>query len=181
MNALKLRASLRFKSTLSHLMKPFCSMEKVPSDLQYKTESSCLRLCDDEAGSKIEVVSFTRDEDGEGDIDAAAARVLGIPGDNVRCFSLPGSFDKRMDLAMHMYIDLQGLEKNLPHNTNASQLWLCANLPEEPPEVTPSTISGPVLITADHLRTEEFVDLTIEDWIKIKKLCKEICPNALFV
>jgi hypothetical protein len=32
---------------------------------------------------------------------------------------------------LHAYIDLQGLEHGLPHNTNATQLWLVANLPEE--------------------------------------------------
>ncbi len=40
----------------------------------------------------------------------------------------------------------------LPHNTNASQFWLCANLPEEPPTVMPSSISGPALITADDIK-----------------------------
>ncbi len=42
--------------------------------------------------------------------------------------------------------------KQLPHNTNASQVWLAAHLPLEPPEVSPASISGPVLVTADNIR-----------------------------
>ena len=68
----------------------------------------------------------------------------------------------------------------LDHNTNATQTWLCAHLPAEPPEVTPSSISGPVLVTADDIKSEEYVDLTLEHWAKIMAMCKELCPNALF-
>lgn len=31
--------------------------------------------------------------------------------------------------ALHLFLDLQGVEHGLPHNTNATQLWLIANLP----------------------------------------------------
>jgi hypothetical protein len=47
--------------------------------------------------------------------------------------------------------------------------------------VTPSAISGPVLVTADNIRTEEFVDLTLDHWQGITALCKELCPNAVFL
>jgi hypothetical protein len=87
--------------------------------------------------------------------------------------SLPGGFDKKMNMALHLYIDLQAEQHKLPHNTNASQLWLAAHLPQEPPEVSPSSISGPVLVTADDIKTEEFVELSLDDWEKLKKLCQE--------
>ena len=37
----------------------------------------------------------------------------------------------------------------LPHNTNATQMWLSSNLPNE---ALPQSISGPVLITADDIK-----------------------------
>ena len=41
-----------------------------------------------------------------GDLDAAAADLLGIKGERVRCFSVP-HMEKKFGLAVHMYIDLQ--------------------------------------------------------------------------
>mmetsp|Transcript_13717 Transcript_13717/g.39752 ORF Transcript_13717/g.39752 Transcript_13717/m.39752 type:complete len:128 (-) Transcript_13717:355-738(-) len=125
-----------------------------------------------------------RDEQGSGDINAAAAEVLGLRnGEHVRCFSLPGQFDNKMGMALHMYmaVDMAAhSEHKMPHNTNASQLWLGAHLPQEPPEVAPSSIHGPVLITADDIKTEEFVELTMEHWEALKKLCREEC-DAIFM
>lgn len=42
---------------------------------------------------------------------------------------LHGRFEKAMGWSVHLYVDLQGIEHKLDHNTNASQLWLIANLP----------------------------------------------------
>lgn len=144
----------------------------------YKTESTCLKLFDDGDGGRVELVTFKRDEDGSGDTDAAAAHILGIDGERVRCHSLPGAWDKKLNLAVHLYIDLEGVQHKLPHNTNASQFWLAAHLPGD---ATPEAISGPVLVTADDIKTEEFVDLTMEHWEKIKEMCKEACECAVFL
>ena len=56
------------------------------------------------------------------------------------------------------------MDHKLAHNSNASQLWLVAHLPEEPPEVSPASIHGPVLLTAESAKTEEYVDLKMADW-----------------
>jgi len=79
-----------------------------------------------------------------------------------------------------MYIDLQGLDHKMAHNSNATQLYLIACLPEEPPQVSPASIHGPVLLSAENFKTEEYVDLTLEEWKKIKALCRAIQPNAQF-
>ena len=62
--------------------------------------------------SPLPQVTFNRDEDGQGDIDAAAAKLMGITknGERVRCHSLPGRFDVKMGLAMHFYMDIQAIE-----------------------------------------------------------------------
>jgi hypothetical protein len=112
-----------------------------------------------------------------------------------------------------MYLDLQGLEHGLPHNSNASQLYLISHLPgkadasqrhylttpamlsdsphipppttntgihaEEPPEVSPASIHGPVLLSAEDFKTECYMDLGEEDWARIKALCKAVQPNAM--
>jgi hypothetical protein len=44
---------------------------------------------------------------------------------------LPTRFEAAIGWSVHMYVDLQGLEHKLDHNTNASQLWLISNLPDE--------------------------------------------------
>ena len=43
-----------------------------------------------------------------------------------------------MKMALHLYIDLQAEQRKMPHNTNASQLWLAAHLPQ----VKPNTARG---------------------------------------
>ncbi|KAF5825774.1 hypothetical protein DUNSADRAFT_7037, partial [Dunaliella salina] len=95
-----------------------------------------------------------------------AADLCGIPG--------------QTGYALHLFIDLQGVEHQLPHNTNATQLWLIANLPEEPPYVSPASISGPALLTGENFHTGNYVDMTKEDWEKIKRICKAVQPNAIF-
>lgn len=159
-------------------------MSKEEEDTAGSSTSKCLLLSADdgeESGSAmIKQVVFERDERGEGSLDDAAADLLGIHGERVRCFSLPG-FEKKLGLSLHMYIDLQGQEHGMAHNTNATQLFLIAHLPEEPPQVSPASIHGPVLLSAEAFRTEEYVDLGPEDWAKIKAICKAVQPNAQFV
>lgn len=149
------------------------------------SDSYCLLLLPDtaDADSKelVSRVLFKRDERGDGSIDDAAADLLGVRGDRVRCCSLPGGFEKKLGLSLHMYIDLQGMQHGLPHNTNATQLWLIAHLPEEPPEVQPSSIHGPVLLSAEDFKTEEYANIDKELWGKIKAICRAIQPNAQFL
>lgn len=154
-----------------------------PEDEVYKSDSMCLMLLpDDKEGEEmVQQVLFKRDERGEGSIDDEAAKLLGIAGERVRCFVLPG-FEKKAGFSLHMYIDLQGMEHKMAHNTNATQLYLVAHLPDEPPDVSPASIHGPVLLSAENFRTEEYIDLTVaEHWAKIKAICKAIQPNAQFV
>lgn len=145
--------------------------------------SNCLLLSSDDAEGSTDMIKqvlFQRDERGEGSLDDAAADLLGIHGERVRCFSLPG-FEKKLGLSLHMYIDLQAREHGMAHNTNATQLFLIAHLPEEPPSVYPASIHGPVLLSAEAFPSEEYVDLGLGDWTKVKAICRAIQPNAQFV
>lgn len=151
-------------------------------EVDCSSTSVCLLLTADGVEGDVEVkpVKFARDERGDGSIDDAAADLLGIHGDRVRCFHLPFG-EKKLGFSLHMYIDLQGVDHKLPHNSNASQLWLISNLPEEPPHVSPSSIHGPVLLSATNFKTDEYIDMTPEHWQKIKAVCRAIQPNAQFV
>jgi hypothetical protein len=97
----------------------------------------------------------------------------------VRCFSLPGG--KNSGLALHLYVDLDAKAKGLAHNTNASQVWLALNLPLEPPQLSPDSIHGPALITADSIPSEEFADLGLIEWGRIKETCTCAVPAAVFL
>uniref|UniRef100_A0A7S3VP18 Uncharacterized protein n=1 Tax=Dunaliella tertiolecta TaxID=3047 RepID=A0A7S3VP18_DUNTE len=147
-----------------------------------ENESTCLMLLpDDITVGNVKPVLFRRDVDESGDRgpNEIAADLLGIHGDRVRCFSVRG-FDQKLGYALHLFIDLQGVEHQLPHNTNATQFWLISNLPEEPPHVSPASINGPALLTGEDFHTGDYVDLTMEDWEKIKRICKAVQPNAMF-
>lgn len=80
-----------------------------------------------------------------------------------------------------MYIDLEAKVKGLPHNTNATQVWLGLNLPCEPPSLLPECIHGPALITADSVPSEEFADLGLAEWAKIKEIVLCAVPAAFFL
>lgn len=49
---------------------------------------------------------------------------------------------------------------------------------DEPPQVYPASIHGPVLLSAENFKTEEYADLTLDDWAKIKSMCRAVQPNA---
>ncbi|KAL6748784.1 hypothetical protein V8C86DRAFT_2869116 [Haematococcus lacustris] len=142
--------------------------------------SICLVLYPDgEAGEVVKPVEFKRDERGEGSIDDAAAALLGIDSDKVRCMQVP-HIEKKLGLTLHFYFDLQGVEHGLPHNTNATQLYLIASLPDEPPDVVPASIHGPVLLSATDFKTEEYIDMTLGHWDQLKSMCLDVQPNAQF-
>lgn len=142
----------------------------------YKNESSVLLLTADADGAEVMTATFNR---GEAPNEAAAA-LLGLPaGERVRCFHCP-MFEKALGWSVHLYVDLQGIEHKLDHNTLATQLWLVANLPGEPPEVAPDSIHGPVLLTAEDCKTNELMDVTLEHWAKLVDVCKQVQPNATF-
>ncbi len=44
--------------------------------------------------------------------------------------------------------------------------------------MTPASIHGPVLLSAEDFKTEEYVDLSEELWAKIRAICRAIQPNA---
>lgn len=147
-------------------------------DVEYKNESQCLVLEPDGSGSAVRPVTFSR---GVPDVHAQAATLLGLPeGERVRCFHLP-MFEKAIGWSVHMYIDLDAIAHKLDHNTNATQLWLIANLPNEPPEVQPDSIHGPVLLTAEDCSNEEYVPLDAAAWAKLVAHCREEQPNAQFL
>ncbi|EFJ47622.1 hypothetical protein VOLCADRAFT_105095 [Volvox carteri f. nagariensis] len=123
-------------------------------------------------------VTFTRSVP---DVHARVAELLNLPEtERVRCFHLP-MFEKVLGWSVHMYLDLDAVQNGMQHNTNATQLWLIANLPNEPPEVQPDSIHGPVLLTAENFKDEEYVQLSQEEWQKIVDKCKEVQPNAQFL
>lgn len=144
---------------------------------EYNDESYCLLLNPDDAeGEAVKSVMFKRDTD---KLTEGAAAVLGLKdASRVRCFHLP-MFDKH-GYAVHMYFDLEGTKHSLPHNTNATQLFFIANLPAEPPELQPDSIQGPVLLTAEKIPEEVFLDLGLEQWEKMKDICHSIQPVAYF-
>eukprot|EP00798_Chlamydomonas_sp_ICE-L_P021708 gene21708-28732_t len=124
-----------------------------------KSSSICLFLDSDDNSAAVKLVEFDRNEREGGDMDAAAAHILGIDGEKMRCFYVP-HMEKKLGYVIHLFIDLtaaehgkahitrpvtSAAEHGKAHNTNASQLWLAANLPNEPPEVSPCTINGPAL------------------------------------
>ncbi|KXZ41679.1 hypothetical protein GPECTOR_323g35 [Gonium pectorale] len=153
-------------------------MAEAEGEVEYKNESVCLVLSADEAGSTVKPVVFTRSVP---DVLARAAELLGLPKEErVRCFHLP-MFEKAMGWSVHMYLDLDAVEHKLDHNTNATQLWLIANLPHEPPEVQPDSIHGPVLLTAENFKDEEYVQLDEKEWQKLVDKCREVQPNAQFL
>ncbi|KAG2491364.1 hypothetical protein HYH03_010363 [Edaphochlamys debaryana] len=148
------------------------------AEVEYKNESKCLVLDPDNTGSAVRQVTFTRATD---DVHAKAADILGLPeGERVRCFHLP-MFEKAMGWSVHLYIDLDAIAHKMDHNTNATQLWLIANLPNEPPEVQPDSIHGPVLLTAENFKDEEYVELGEAEWKQIVDKCREVQPNAQFL
>ncbi|KAJ9515563.1 hypothetical protein QJQ45_021677, partial [Haematococcus lacustris] len=112
-----------------------------------------------------------------GSIDDAAAALLGIDSDKVRCMQVP-HIEKKLGFTLHFYFDLQGVEHGLPHNTNATQLYLIASLPDEPPDVVPASIHGPVLLSATDFKTEEYIDMTLGHWDQLKSMCLDVQPNA---
>ncbi|KAG2450748.1 hypothetical protein HYH02_004585 [Chlamydomonas schloesseri] len=147
-------------------------------EVEYQNESKVLILDADNAGSSIRTAVFSRQGD---DVHATAAALLNLPaGERIRCFHLP-MFEKAMGWSVHMYIDLDAIAHKLDHNTNATQLWLIANLPNEPPEVQPDSIHGPVLLTAENFKDEEYVQLGEEEWAQLVAKCKEVQPNAQFL
>lgn len=84
--------------------------------------------------------------------------MLGIHSRRIRCIHLP-SFEHH-GYSLHMYLDLEGVKHGLPHNTNATQLFLIAQLPQEPPDFWPDSINGPAMITAEEANgSGRFIDL----------------------
>jgi hypothetical protein len=145
----------------------------------FENSSQCLLLGEDKAGGKISTVKFSREVE---DIHRAAGRLMGCKKtDNIRCFHLP-MFDHEDhgSMIVHMYLDLHGIEHRQGHNTNATQMFLIANLPAEPPDVQPDSIHGPVLLTAEH-KSGEFIQLDMTTWLKMKEACWAIQPDAQFL
>ncbi|GIL76428.1 hypothetical protein Vretimale_5975 [Volvox reticuliferus] len=98
------------------------------AEVEYKNESDCLILEPDNSGSTITKVTFARSVP---DVHARVAELLKLPEtERVRCFHLP-MFEKVLGWSVHMYLDLDAVEHGMHHNTNATQLWLIANLPTE--------------------------------------------------
>ncbi|GLC50183.1 hypothetical protein PLESTB_000351500 [Pleodorina starrii] len=101
------------------------------AEVEYKNESDCLILEPDSSGSTITKVTFTRSVP---DVHARVAELLKLPEtERVRCFHLP-FFEKVLGWSVHMYLDLDAVEHGMQHNTNATQLWLIANLPSRSQE-----------------------------------------------
>ncbi|PNH12252.1 hypothetical protein TSOC_000846 [Tetrabaena socialis] len=145
---------------------------------EYNNESQCLILEADGAGSTIRPVTFSRSVP---NVHARAAELLGLPeSERVRAFHFP-MFEKALGWSVHMYLDLDAIKHKMDHNTNATQLWLVANLPNEPPEVQPDSIHGPVLLTAENCKDEEYVQLSEAEWQVLVAKCKEVQPNAQFL
>eukprot|EP00798_Chlamydomonas_sp_ICE-L_P014179 gene14179-20146_t len=107
--------------------------QEVETGSDSSSSSVCLFLESDDNGGAVKTVVFNRADQEDGDNDVAAAHLLGVDGDRMRCFYVP-HLEKKLGYAVHMYMDLSGAELKKEHNTNASQLWLAANLPNEPPE-----------------------------------------------
>lgn len=139
-------------------------------------------LQDDTAGGGVQEVNFVREPSrNKGSIEAAG-ELLGCQGSNcdrIRCLHLP-LLDK-LGYALHIYIDLEGVRHGLPHNSNATQLFLISNLPDEPPAVSPDSIQGPAILTVEMVNTQQYVDLSTADWDKLKTLCRKFQPSAMFV
>eukprot|EP00199_Chlamydomonas_sp_CCMP681_P003500 CAMPEP_0119101814 /NCGR_PEP_ID=MMETSP1180-20130426/761_1 /TAXON_ID=3052 ORGANISM="Chlamydomonas cf sp, Strain CCMP681" /NCGR_SAMPLE_ID=MMETSP1180 /ASSEMBLY_ACC=CAM_ASM_000741 /LENGTH=171 /DNA_ID=CAMNT_0007085991 /DNA_START=102 /DNA_END=617 /DNA_ORIENTATION=+ len=160
-----------------------CSAARDQADSE---SSTCLVLeADDHPDGQpvVRQIDFARGERAAGDIGSHAADVMGIHGERVRCYMLPERtirFHDTLGAALHMYIDMQGIDHKLAHNSNATQLYLIANLPEEPPELSLSSISGPVLLSASD-KNDNYKNLTLEDWETIKKACRDVQSNALFM
>ncbi|GFR48529.1 hypothetical protein Agub_g10424 [Astrephomene gubernaculifera] len=153
-------------------------MAEAETEVEYKNESQCLVLDTDNSGSGVKPVTFIRNVP---DVHAKAAELLGLPeGERVRCFHLP-MFEKALGWSVHMYIDLDAIAHKMDHNTNATQLWLIANLPNEPPEVQPDSIHGPVLLTAENYKDEEYVQLGAPEWARLMEVCRDVQPNAQFL
>lgn len=147
-----------------------------PAEETGTNSSMCLLLEEDDKGGNIQQVQFDRSAD---DVLEAAAQLMGHKEcKRVRCFHLP-MFDK-FGFAVHMYLDLQGVEHHHPHNTNATQLFLIANLPAEPPEVQPDSIQGPALLCAED-KNGAYIDLDLAQWQKMKEMCWKIQPSAAFL
>jgi hypothetical protein len=145
--------------------------------------STCLLLGDDKAKGKIAMVKFSRDTK---NIHRAAGRLLGFKKlGHLRCFPLP-LFEKEAhgSMVVNMYLDLHAVEHHAydhqDPNTNATQLFLVANLPDEPPELQPAEIAGPVLLTAEY-KSGGLVDLDMAQWDKIKAACWAVKAHAQFL
>eukprot|EP00201_Polytomella_parva_P007999 CAMPEP_0175052416 /NCGR_PEP_ID=MMETSP0052_2-20121109/8349_1 /TAXON_ID=51329 ORGANISM="Polytomella parva, Strain SAG 63-3" /NCGR_SAMPLE_ID=MMETSP0052_2 /ASSEMBLY_ACC=CAM_ASM_000194 /LENGTH=210 /DNA_ID=CAMNT_0016316821 /DNA_START=59 /DNA_END=691 /DNA_ORIENTATION=- len=153
-------------------------MAEIAEEEEYIDESQCLVLTPDDKDGDIKLVKFVRDIN---DIQGSVAKTLELPAsERVRCFHLP-MFEKVVGWSVHMYIDLEGVNHQMAHNTNATQLWLVANLPSEPPELFPDSIHGPVLLTAEDFHTEEYVSMDRAAWLKLIHECLKVQPNAQFV
>lgn len=71
-------------------------------------------------------VHFKRD----GDIREAAARLMGLPADGSRVVCLHLPHFERHGYSLHLYFDWNGIKAGREHNSDASQLYLIANLPQ---------------------------------------------------